>query len=351
MTDFGSIPGLDPAFPWGSNRPTVAQRIAVALCIAAVAAVAHYLRAAEVGGLSDFGAVWQGARVLLDGGNPYALIGPGREIEMPWPTRYPAPAFVAAAPLTLIPLHSASTLFTFVSTALLVFGATAGSWHRLAAFPSIAFFTSAQLAQWSILFSAALFVPFLCILAVVKPPTSLPVLAAARDRHSVKLALAGAIVLLSVSFMLFPQWPAAWLEVVEASDNFSIPITRFGGPAILLVALRWRRPEAWLILVAACTPQVAHPYNSLILLFVAATYREACVLSLVSSVAWLGTAMFIQGQGSVGMRAELWGTLIAFCYLPAVIAVLRRPNVDPQPWWLRKLLPFFHRIVVYFRAP
>jgi len=347
---FGSIPGLDPAFPWGSNRPTTAQRVAVALVIAAIAAVAHYFRAAEVGGLSDFGAVWQGARVLLDGGNPYTAIGPGREIEMPWPTRYPAPAFVAAAPLTLLPLHSASTLFTFVSTALLTFGATAGSWHRLAAFPSIAFITSAQLGQWSILFSAALFLPFLSILAVVKPPTALPVLAAARDRHSVKLAIAGAVVFGSVSFMLFPQWPAAWLEVVEASDNFSIPITRFGGPAILLVAIRWRRPEAWLILAAACTPQVAHPYNSLVLLFVAATYREACVLSLVSSAAWLGMAVLIQGQNSVEMRGELWGTLIAFCYLPATIAVLRRPNADLQPWWLGKLLPFFSRIILIGRG-
>jgi hypothetical protein len=149
------------------------------------------------------------------------------------------------------------------------------------------------------------------------------------------LALVGAIVLGSVSFMLFPRWPAAWLEVVRGSDNFSIPITRFGGPAILAVALRWRRPEAWLILIAACTPQVAHPYNSLMLIFVAVTYREACVLSLVSSVAWLATALVVQGQGSVGMRPELWGTLIAFCYLPATIAVLRRPNVGPSPLWLR----------------
>jgi hypothetical protein len=350
MTRFGSHPHVDPAFPWGANQPTTVQRVVVAAVIASVAALAHYFRAADVGGLSDFGSVWQGARVLLAGGDPYATIGPGREIEMPWPTRYPAPAFVAAAPFTLLPLHHASTVFTFISTALLAFGVTAGSWHRLAAFPSIAFIASAQLGQWSILFAAALFIPLLSILAVVKPPTSLPVLAAAREGYTAVLAAVGAVVFLSISLLLFPGWPAAWLAVVETSDNFSIPVTRFGGLAILVVGLRWRRPEAWLILAAACTPQVAHPYNSLVLLFIAVTYREACVLSLVSSAGWIATIIAIAGQSPIDARDELWGTMIAFCYLPATIAVLRRSNVGPGPWWAEKFFQLSQRIILYARG-
>ena len=266
---------------------------------------------------------------------------------MPWPTRYPAPAFVAVAPLTLLPLHAASTLFTFVSAGLLAYGATAASWHRLPAFPSIAFFTSAQLGQWSILFSAALFLPALSFLAIVKPQTSFPVLASATRRLSLMPAVLGASALIVLSYLLLPGWTERWLDVVRASDNFRIPIAQFGGPLIAVVLLRWKRAEAWLVLVAACMPQTMNPYNALVLIFVATTYREASVLSLISSVAWLGGAVVLaEGGAGFSKQQVLTAVMLGGCYFPAAIAVLRRPNAEPSPWWLREFSPLVRRLIL-----
>lgn len=349
MTAAPSVTGIDPAFPWGSNEPSLRARIAVALAVALVAAVLHYFRAAEVGGNSDFAAVWEGARAMINGDNPYVTIGPGRKVDLPWPTRYPAPAFVAALPLLMVPLHAASTVFTLVSAGLLAFGATSGSWHRLPALASIAFFTSAQLAQWSLLYSAALFLPFLACVSVVKPPTALPILASAREPSSAVWAFFGATVFTASSFWLMPGWPSDWLDVVRASDNFKVPITLPGGSLIALVLLKWRRPEAWLVFVAACTPQTSNPYNSLVLLFVAATYREACVLSLLSSVSWLAMAYATSGSPR-GAKDFVDIVHVAACFLPVTIAILRRPNNGPEPWWLGKILRWRARVILRFEG-
>ena len=47
----------------------------------------------------DFGLSWFGARSLLDGQNPYELVGPGLPYPWPWPLVYPGTAFVAALPV------------------------------------------------------------------------------------------------------------------------------------------------------------------------------------------------------------------------------------------------------------
>jgi hypothetical protein len=73
-------------FPWGSNNPTVNERIIVALVLAAMASAVNYFRAAEKGGISDFTPLWYGARMLLHGQNPYLLIGPHHLIDTPTPS-------------------------------------------------------------------------------------------------------------------------------------------------------------------------------------------------------------------------------------------------------------------------
>ena len=326
----------DAGFPWGSNSPTVRQRILVATLIAIVAALMQYVRAGAVGGYSDFSTVWFGARMLLDGNNPYLSIGPGQLVEMPSPPYYPATAFVAAIPFTIFPFHWASTVFVFGSTWLLAWGCTADGWHRLPIFPSIVFATSAQMAQWSILFTAAVFVPPLAIFAAAKPQASLPVVAGSSRSSTFYWAAGGALVMIAVSFILMPGWVKDWTALLRETDHFTPPILRFGGPAIALVLLRWRRPEAWLVLAAACSPQTWYPYNALILLVVASTYREASILSIVSSAGWI--IAYLAGDGkarSLVTREIMSGMLIAACYLPATIVVLRHPNIGPTPFWMR----------------
>jgi hypothetical protein len=325
--------------PWGSNEPTLNQRIVFAIAVGLLGALMHFVRAAETGGHSDFSTLWYGARMLMGNDNPYLAIGPGRQIDLPSVPNYPAPAFVAALPFALFPVHLAGTLFVFFSTGLLAFGCTRDSWHRVPLFPSIAFATTAQLGQSSMFFAAAAFIPALAAFALVKPQASLPIAGSAVDRSTIAWAALGSIVLVLVSFMLMPEWVPHWTSVLRATDHFTSPIVRFGGPAIALVLLRWRRPEAWLVFLAACTPQTWYPYNSLILLLVAMTYREACVLSLVSSAGWIIAALTSGSDTRSAETREIMGAmLVAACYLPATIAVLRRANDGVLPFWIRCLL-------------
>lgn len=332
----GPAPG---GFPWGDNRPTRNQRIVVTAIIAIVSATLHYFRGIENRGRSDFSPLWHAARLMFSGDNPYALIGPGNVIESSWPMFYPAPAFVAAAPFALIPSFAwASTAFVFVSVALLTWGVTRDGWHRLPMFPSIAFLTSATLAQWSIIMTAALYLPFLGFLVAAKPQSGLPVMSSARDRTTWYAAVAGGVVLVAVSFILLPGWVADWRALLATTDNFVAPVMRFAGPAILLVLLRWRRPESWLVAIAACMPQTWPPYNGLMLMTVARTYHEAAFLSLFSSFGWVTYAWFADNIPFERERVLMSGVLNLCAYLPAVLLILRRPNEGPSPLWLEWLL-------------
>ena len=319
--------------------PPLRTRLLVALAIGAAAAAMHYFGPGRRGSLSDFSILWFGSRILSSGGNPYATVGPHNVIDLPSPVFYPAPALVAMMPFTVIPVQAAGAIFIFISSALLAFGATHDGWHRLPIFPSVAFMTTARLGQVSALMCAALFIPAVAIFSVIKPQASIPILGASRKPREWIIAVAGGFLLAAVSFVLLPQWPREWWNTLATADYFRPPIATLPGALITLVLLRWRRPEAWLIFLAACLPQTWYPYNGLILLTVAITYREASVLSLVSSFGWLITyAWFVGEWRAPDTREVMQNVLIAFGYLPAVIMVLRRNNTGPEPFWVNWIM-------------
>ena len=152
------------------------NRVLVALSIAIAAATLHYFRANLNDGWSDFTPLWRAAQLMMSGQSPYQLIGPDKLYHSPYPMYYPATTFMSVAPFAMIPSFQwASTAFVFVCTFLLAYGCTAGGWYLLPIFPSIAFLTSATLAQWSIIFTAMVFIPALAFLSVAKPQSALPV--------------------------------------------------------------------------------------------------------------------------------------------------------------------------------
>jgi hypothetical protein len=254
---------------------------------------------------------------------------------MPTPLFYPAPAFVTVMPLTLLSFHLAGAVFIFVSAFLLAWGATSDGWHRLPIFPSVAFLTAAQLGQWSILMTAAVFIPAVALFAVAKPQASSAIVGSSPGRLTLIASVVGGVVLLAFSFALMPEWFGVWRQMIHATSYFVPPIARTGGVAIALVLFRWRRSDAWLVLIAACLPQTWYAYNGLLLLVVARTYREACALSLFSSAVWMTVFLFLPGEMRSDETRELWGTLlVASSYLPATLLILRRPNEGPSPWWL-----------------
>ena len=334
------IPSVDPRFPWGSNRPTRRQRVVVAIAIAAVAAsilAREYNR--DPAFKSDFGIVWFGARAMVAGADPYELVGPAKPYRLSTPLLYPGTAFVAAIPFTVFTERVASLLFVSISTFLLAYGMTANSWHLLPMFVTEAFASSARLAQWSLLLTAAFFIPGLAFLISVKPQNGLPVAVGSLSRATLRATLFGAIVLTAISLVLLPSWPGKWLSLLGTAHHMAPPITRFGGPLVALVLLRWRRWEAWLLLTLVCMPHTWGWYNVLTLFVIPATYREACVLALMSSAGAVLAGYLIQpGMSIEGFEGAM---IVLTAYLPATVMVLRRPNAPPSPAWL----PFVERFV------
>ena len=334
------VPSVDPRFPWGSNRPTRLQRAIVAIAVATVAAALlarEYHR--QPAYKSDFGIVWFGARTMLTGADPYDLIGPGKPYELGTPLLYPGTAFVAGIPFTVFSERAASLLFVSISTFLLAYGMTRRSWHLLPMFVTEAFGSSARLAQWSLLLTAAFFIPALSFLIPVKPQNGLPIVVGSFSRSTLRATLFGAMVLTAISLLLLPGWPEKWWSVLGTAHHMRPPVTRFGGPLVLLVLLRWRRWEAWLLLAVVCMPHTWGWYNVLPVFVIPATYREACVLALSSSAGAVLAGYLIQpGMSLEGFQGAM---IVATAYLPATLMVLRRPNSGPGPAWL----PYAERLL------
>ena len=144
-----------------SRSPSRTHRIIFATVLAVLAALFAHEQYHLARPHSDFGMVWFGARALLGHSDPYSLIGPGKTFNYDWPLIYPVPALVAALPLAALSEQWATTFFVGISTWLLAFGITRDGWYRIPLFTTGAFIASAQLGQWSILFTAALFIPAL----------------------------------------------------------------------------------------------------------------------------------------------------------------------------------------------
>lgn len=324
--------GESVTWPWGSNTPTLKRRLIVAAAIAVSASVIfyviHFLYAGPPGVSpmhSDFSPVWYGAKILRGGQSPYDLIGPGLQIESQWNAYYPATAYVLAIPFTVISEESASVVFVGLSSFLLAFGSTRDSWHRLPMFASIPFLTGAILGQLSVLVTAILFLPWLAVISCAKPQIALPFVITSRRR--MLIAVGGGIVVLLVSLVLLPRWPSQWLGLLRNSPQFRPAVFNLGGPLILLVLLKWKRPEAWIIAVMALMPQTWFPYNWIALLTLPDSYRGACLLCIVTSVGGLAGEYAVYGIAN----AEAWRVggaySVAFAYLPATFMVLRRPNL------------------------
>ncbi len=281
---------------------------------------------------------------MLDGRDPYPLIGPGREFDIRWQPLYPATAMVAAIPFAALTERLATMGFVAVSVFLLAFGMTRDGWHLLPLFATETFASSARLGQWSILVTAALFLPWLAFLTVGKPQAFLPVLAASRTRAPIVSAVIGGVALLLVSLALLPSWPSAWIHAMKSTAHMQPPILHLGGFLILLVLLKWRRPESWLVLAMACMPQSWGWYNTLPVFAVPRTFTESIVLAGIMTIGGLAGTMLIPPLTSVDAFYSWVGALLVITiYLPAVGLILRRPNEGKLPAWTPRLAALFKR--------
>lgn len=308
-----------------------AQRVIAAIVVGAVAALVHYVKIKAVPDHpGDFGLAWFGARAMLHGGNPYELIGPGLVYDWPWRLIYPLTAMAAALPFALLPQTPATLVFVFASGALLAYSVTRNHWYPLLMCTSAAFLIAAGAAQWSPLFTAAIGLPPLALFFAAKPTVGFA-LAIAGSRSVRKFAVIGAAILMAVSLMLFPRWPVEWYRSLSTATQVAPPLLRFGGPAVLIALLRWRRWDARLIVALACVPQTGSWYEILPLFLVPANATEMMALVAISSSGWLMQDLVMTAANETQYNQQVGAMMVALGYLPTVIMVLRRPNRASDP--------------------
>src|SRR5690606_18650319 len=130
-----------------------------------------------------------------------------------------------------------------------------------------------------------------------------------------------------VALLARPDWVLEWIASLRTKEFVSAPITNPGGPLVLLALLRWRRPEARVLAALACVPQTPSVYDLVPLLVIPRTMREVSVLALLTSALFsisvaLGPYTSFNDFAHTLERWAIW-----VVYIPALLMVLRRPNV------------------------
>jgi hypothetical protein len=328
------------------------SRIARAVVATSIAILSALLALREVRSqgtwwvAGDFTYWWRAARVLLDGHSPYAVIQPTGRYPFQGRFVYPLPAALAALPFApLAPVHALAA-FSAVSGGLLAWAVTRRGYHHLPLFLSPAYLWCAASGQWGALLMAAALTPALGWVATVKPTLGLAMLAYRPSRLALGLCALMAVVSLAVR----PGWVLEWLATTaQERGNYDVPLTAsFAGPLILAALLRWRRPEARLLVLMACVPQSFFFYDQVPLWLVPATFWES---ALLTGLAWAARAVYGTSFNAIGAAppeqfselaaalARLMRSLLVITlYLPAMLLVLRRPNVGDVPAWLERAL-------------
>lgn len=313
-------------------RAAPSRRLRVWLTIAAsvLSGLRAFLWVSGEAKYRDFDQVWFAANSLMAGRNPYAEIGPGLRFDWPAPLYYPLTAAVAVMPLAAIARSVAAVLFAAIASGVFVWAATKRSIAPAVVITSASAALAAETVQWSPLLGAAYGIPCLGVLLSAKPTIGLAIWVARPSR----IAAIGAIALTALSLAFLPSWPMDWLEALRHTSlataggtPYFAPIRSAGGAFAALAVLRWRRPEARLVLALACVPQTPLLYETVPLFLVAVTITEGGVLWLGSWIA----ALWVAKAGPFASDLERFRAsvdAIGWCmYFPAVVMLLRRPNV------------------------
>jgi len=324
-----------------ASAPSRRLRIGLALAASALSAFRALLWVAGERKARDFDQVWVAARALLAGRNPYHEIGPGLPFDWPAPLYYPLTAAITVAPLSWIDRRLAAVLFSAIASGVFVWAATRRSLAPAVVITSASAALAAEAVQWSPLLGAAFGISWLGVLLSAKPSIGLAIFAARPTR----LAAVGTVVLVAISLALMPSWPLDWFAALHHTSLGTVggtpyfaPLSTVGGASALLAVLRWRRPEARLVLALACVPQTPLLYETVPLFLVPATITEGGVLWLGSWLVALWVSISGPYPGDLA-RFTVSARAIGWClYLPCVVMILRRPNVGPLPGWFGRRL-------------
>lgn len=329
-----------------AEGPPVRARLLLAVGVA-IAAVLVVILAERMGKTrsTDFDQFWYAARALLAGRSPYAEVGPARPYPWGFPLVFPLPAVLFAVPFTALPLEAARASFAALGAGLFAFAVTRNSLRPALLCLSLPFMVAVRLGQWSPLIVTAFCLPWVAPVLAAKPNVGLSaVVAGARSGRQQGIAIVVTALMFGLSFVVYPGWWSEWVGAVASVTNYRPYVLRLGGVVLLAAGLRWRRPEARVLLVLACVPSTPAAYDALILLaalfvFEATTSRQVILIfAVLSGGSLLASGPLFRPYPSFSAYLDTLAAINLVCvYLPALILILRRPNVGAAPAWMERV--------------
>jgi hypothetical protein len=329
--------------------PERGKRLRVAFLVGLAAALATYLAMlnSQVGYPgdrmgADFTYWWRAARALLVGQNPYEVIRPAGYFPLDGVFAYPLPAAVVAIPFAPLPPRLGAAVFVGCGFALAAYGLSAFGWWRVSALASAPAFWIFENAQWTPLLLGASLVPSFGWLLVCKPTIG----AALFVWRPTRRAFVGGAALTALALLVLPTWPLDWIAILRSNSEgaqYVPPLAVPGGLLLVLGLLRWRRPEARLLLTMALVPQNYFFYDQLPLLLVPSRRASLLLFAFWTHILRLIAFLLLRPETVPGWHESaavrsawiapfiLWGM-----YVPCLLLVLRRPNVGPAPAWLER---------------
>jgi hypothetical protein len=275
---------------------------------------------------SDLDQVLDGARALLRGGDPYS---PTTRAQFFFPQLYPLTAMLLLTPLALLPAELARVVWAAAGGVALTLAARRYRRGLPAALLSASFLNAVILGQWSPFLTASAVFPVLGVAWAAKPSIGAAMFASFPSRRG---TIAAAL-LVGLSLVVYPSWPWHWSSALFEGPQ-AIPILRPAGFLLLLALIRWRRPEARLLVALACVPQTIGLYDTLPLFLIPRTRMEGYGLAVMSYLAAFGQALLYPRLPHMTLAenlAERWPVVLVCLYLPALLLVLRPRSGEDVP--------------------
>jgi hypothetical protein len=313
-----------------SPRVSRLRAVSFALLFALLGGVAAYLMPHPVrlhgAAMGDVAMPLAGMERFQQGGSPYEV-----RLRGSTPTLYPFPTMIVLWPLLLLPAVLVAPLFMALSSGALAYAILrCGRPWQLLAFASPPFWSAMESVQWSPLLMAALLLPPLLPLAVVKPQLAV-VLAAGGKWTRKTIAVAAGIGILSL--LIDPRWPREWLTHGNLQTfNGRVPLLVLPGFLLVaaLAALRTREGRV----MAAMSLTVQRLFYDQLLLFVLP--RTAPQMLALLACSWVVAALaYLRGWivfGSGAQDPHAWMATIVGIYLPALAITLLGARREGELW-------------------
>jgi hypothetical protein len=300
------------------------RRLGIAVSIGVAAGLLSYAFLRRPGSGGDYFFVWNAARSLLAGRNPYHTVAVGPENPGADVFLYPLPALLLVLPIASLPVAVSGGIFLGTSSALLAYVLSRHGYHRLPIFMGAPFLMAVSLGQWSPLITAAALEGNLGFAFAAKPNLGL---AGWLYRPNAR-AIVGGVIIVVISLIVLPSWPIDWYHNIASRPEKFSPIRTGIGPLLLIAAIRWRRSEARLLLAMACVPQALFFYDQLILGLIPRTFRQSLIFSLATFGALLAWFYQLKPGELYVQKAIPYALTIYFVALVMVLLPDPKPAID-----------------------